>query len=76
MVRRLRRKRLGTESDQTLFSIVARLTPVLAVVDFQIRRCSASLAAPAITLENLPADLYVHLGTQSDPRSLRPTLAS
>ncbi len=62
---------LGTESDQVLFDIVSQAAPGVDVVDLEIRRSAAGLAAPAIALQHLLAQSTVGLGVEAEPGTVR-----
>ena len=40
----------GAEGDEVLFSIGSQLTPRVEVVDLEVGRLAAALAAPAVSL--------------------------
>jgi len=48
--------------DQIRFVVIPELTPELQVVNFEILHRTASLASPAISLENASMQLAVGLG--------------
>ncbi len=45
----------GAERDEVLFGIGSQLTPRVDVVDLEVDRTAAALAAPAIPLQHLLA---------------------
>jgi len=59
------------QSIQVPLRILACVTAEFFVVDLQFAHCSTALAPPAIPLEDLPAQLLVGIGGQSQTRLLR-----
>jgi hypothetical protein len=49
-----RRMTVVAKSDQVLFRVVSRVAAKLLVVNFQMRRCPADLASPAVPLQDAP----------------------
>ncbi len=45
----------GAERDEVLFGIGSQLTPSVDVVDLEVDRTAAVLAAPAVSLQHLLA---------------------
>ena len=60
---------IGTQSNQVFAAILSQLTSPFDVMNLQVDSRAAMLAAPAISLENLLAELSVGFGVQSQPRS-------
>jgi hypothetical protein len=44
------------QSNHILFAVVAEMAPRFDVMDLQLRRTSAVLASPPITLQDLPSE--------------------
>ena len=61
---------LRAEGDQIFRGIITQTTPRLNVVDLKIFRSSAELAAPAIPLQYLTAELAIRLGLKLQAWSL------
>jgi hypothetical protein len=55
---------LRTESDQVLFSVVARLAAKLLVVDFQVQHRAARLTTPPIATQHSLAKVPVRRGAK------------
>jgi hypothetical protein len=51
------------KGDEVFFRVVAGVTAEFLVVDLQLTHCSAALAPPSIPLEDLPAQLFVGVGS-------------
>ena len=62
----------GTERDQVLLGIVSGLASVLFMVDLKVRPCPASLASPAIPMQDLSTQLFVRFGIQLQTRTFWP----
>ena len=60
---------IGTQSNQVVAAIVSQLTSPFDVMNLQVDSRAAMLAAPAISLENLVAELPIVCWLQSQPRS-------
>ena len=59
----------GTERNQILLGIVSGLTAVLSMVDFKVQPCAASLASPAVPLQDESTKLLVRFGIQPQTRT-------
>jgi hypothetical protein len=47
------------QHDQVLFGVVAEVAAELLVMNFEMRPCTADLAAPAVTLQDDPVQFGV-----------------
>ena len=61
----------GTESDQVLFGIVSQPAAQVDVVDLEVGAPAAVLAAPAIALQHLLAQLTIGLRVEPEPGAAR-----
>ena len=61
----------GTERDEVLFGIVSGLASVSFVMDLKVQPRAASLASPAIPLQDLSTELLVRFGIQPQTRAFR-----
>jgi len=61
----------GAEGDEVLFGIVAQSAALIDVVDLEVGRTAAGLAAPAIALQHLLAKSTVGLGVEAEPGAAR-----
>ncbi len=59
------------ESDQVLFGIFSQPAPRLDVVNLQVRRPPTALAAPAISLQHLLAQLTIGLRVEAEAWAAR-----
>src|SRR6266436_7777088 len=59
----------GTESDQVLLGIVSGLASVLLVVNFKVQPRAASLASPAVLLQDLLTQLLVRSRIEPQTRT-------
>jgi hypothetical protein len=59
-----------TQRNEIAIRITAQLAPLLDVVDLESGGGAISLAAPAISLQDLSAQAVVSLGVQANPRAL------
>ncbi len=57
----------GAEGDQVWLGIVAKSAPGMYVVNLEIGRAAAGLAAPAIPLQHLVAELAVGFWVKAEP---------
>ena len=57
----------GTEGNEILVRICPELTPMLDVMDLEIRHRAAYLAPPAITFQNAPVQRAVRSRIQANP---------
>ena|SRR6266404_9640535 len=58
----------GTEGNQVQLGIVSGLASVLFMMDLKIHPCAASLASPAIPLQDLSTELLVRFRIQPQTR--------
>ncbi len=61
----------GAEGDEVGLGIVAQSPPRVDVVDLEVGRAAAGLAAPAIALQHLLAKSTVGLGVEAEPGAAR-----
>ena len=57
----------GAKRDEVLFGIGSQLTPRVDVVGLEVDRTAAVLAAPAIPLQHLVAELAVRVWVKAEP---------
>ena len=62
---------LDAERDEVLFGIGSQLTPRVDVVDLEVCRIAAVLAAPAVPLQHLLAKSTVGLRVEAQPGPAR-----
>jgi hypothetical protein len=60
-----------TEGDQVFSSIITQSSPRLNVMHLKTLDAPARLATPAVSLEDLTAELAISLRIKPQPRSLR-----
>ena len=58
------------EGNQILFDIISEPAARAEVVDMEVLRCAAVLAAPPIAREHLPGELAIRLGLKPQSRRL------
>ncbi len=59
------------EGDEVLLGVVAESAPGVDVVDLEVGRAAAVLAAPAIALQHLFAKLVVGFRVEAEPGAAR-----
>ena len=59
-----------TEDDQILSSVIAKSAPPLNVMDLKILYSPTSLASPAVSLQDFPAELAISSGVKPQARPL------
>lgn len=52
---------IATECNEVFFSVAARVAAEFLVVNFEVRHCTADLASPAITAQNLQSKVCIRL---------------
>jgi len=62
---------LRAEANEILFRIFALVAPTLNVMDLETRNRPAVLTSPAVSLQDLPAQRAVGIGTQPNPAGYR-----
>ena len=53
---------ISAERDEILFRVISGMAPELNMMNMKLLFCTAILAAPSVTIENLPAELSVVIG--------------
>jgi hypothetical protein len=61
----------GAEGDEVLFGIVAESAPRADVMDLEVGRAAAGLAAPGVPLQHLLAQLTIGLRVEAKPGAAR-----
>ena len=61
-----------TERDQVLLGIVSGLASVLCMVDLEVHSCAATLASPAVPLQDFSTELFVRFRIQLQTRTFWP----
>ena len=61
----------GAERDEVLFGVVSQSASWVDVVDLEVCRIAAGLAAPAIALQHLLAELAVRVRVEVEPGAAR-----
>jgi hypothetical protein len=62
---------LDAKSDEIFSRVIAEVAPRLNVMDLKIFRLSADLATPAVSLQNVMAELSIVFRIQHQARSFR-----